>query len=186
MSLYLQIINSVASALIGGLAVAFLAPWLSSRWSRRNWQLQKAAEAYVGLFPEGRREIAFVQHIAVGHAFDMNPDESIESSSQKLGAKIDSRFLRYLDECWLLEREAKLGNQLDAIRKGYEKYRLYAKLQAELTRSENVPEEKKTKQFEKYVNRMEKEIDTYTRPNGEELLSQLDELREVLAKKYFH
>ncbi|KKL86838.1 hypothetical protein LCGC14_1940750, partial [marine sediment metagenome] len=46
--------------------------------------------------------------------------------------------------------------------------------------------EKEDRQFHMLCNSRQRIIDEYEGPKGDELLSQLDELREVLAKKYYH
>ena len=172
--------------LIGVIVGALLTAWLTACWSRRNWQLQRVTEAYANMFVEGRREIALLQHIDIYHVMEPNWAGAAESSFKKLGGKIDSAFLRHQEECWFLERNENLRKRLDVIRDGYEKYRSHAILQGIQSLSEAAPKEKQDRQSHKLRELRQKEIDEYDGPNGEELLSQLDELREVLAKKYFH
>ncbi len=182
MSLHLQIINSLGSGLIAGVVVAFLAPWLSSRWSRRNWQLQEAMKAFAGMLHAGNREISVCQNIKLGAAID--DDELIQKGFDELGGRVNSRFLQLLGECWLLERDSGIRAMIDNLEQSYGEYRLHVRKCAEDRELEKRLQETNDPQLRKNLKRRLEQ--KYNGMNGDQLLNKLKELRNSVAGKYFH
>ena len=172
--------------LLGVVAGCFLSAWLTAYWSKRNWQLGKAAEAYANLFPTGRREIILLKHIGGGHILSQNCIQELDSSLKRLGGKIDSAFLRYLQEAWFFEKDAYLQNRISDLQSSFENYWDYCRLWAEQSAAQHIPIKERDYTFNAMHEERQKMIDEYKGPNGEQLLSQLDELKNDIAKKYFH
>ena len=83
---------SALAGLLGVVVGVLLTAW----WQRRNWQLQKAVESFAALYEAGRREITLCAHF--GEKAWGDPQSREQGFRQRLGAPIESNFLRHISQ----------------------------------------------------------------------------------------
>ncbi len=173
---------SVIIGFLHSIGAFFLKQWLKYFSSRRNWQFKKATKAYEKLFVAGREEIMLLGRISnVAEVCEGYQKDEIWPLRKRLKGTIDSAFLQIIRECWLLEKESCLRDSLKEIRKGYNQYREHVTEKADALCEHDLQ-----KTGEMLLRKTENRIYEYKGPSANNLFAQLDNLREDVAKKYFH
>ena len=175
--------------LLGVVLGGFLTTALAAYWQRRNWQLKEATKAYAGLFQAGRREIGILEamkfSLGLSYGYE-NTEELIQKGLTMLGPKVNSVFLRFLAQCWLLERDENIRGKIKPIEQGYESYRYHVNLCVDINRGEREANATNNTETKCNVERLQTEKDKYQGPKSDQLLKNLDELQNCVANKYFH
>ena len=163
-----------------GLIGVLLGALLASLLQRRNWQLQEAKKEYAALFDHGNREIAIYK--ALQDAALVGNDALVKKAYGMLRGQVDSRFLRTLSRCWLLEKDPGIRAEIEKIRGEYESCRLKCRYYAERPmRGQGGP---KSPQEEKLAQATEEKEER--RPGPEDVKENLSRLLHEVAGRYFH
>lgn len=184
------------SALIGFLGIsvgALITTWITALWQRSNWQREQAMKAYAALFLAGPSELLICEILESGGVCGDN--ETIEKAEEKLGALVDSKFLTFCSECWLLEKDKDIREVITKMEASYRDYRKYARrcaqewlLTVAITEEQDkaVEEQDKAKlrALEQKRDRLNKRIEQWSK--DEEASNLLSELKTRVANRYFH
>jgi len=171
--------SPIITVLVGLIGV-LLGVLLASLLQRRNWQLQEATKAYAALFDHGNRELEICETLQ--YAGLVGNDALAKKAYGMLEGQVDSRFLRTLSRCWLLEKDPGIRAEIERIQEKYKSCRLKCRYYAERPmRGQGGP---KSPQEEKLAQAAEEKEER--RPGPEDVKENLGRLLHKVAGRYFH